>query len=201
MGIRMMALSLALIVAPAPAQGDRRPADEGATERAAMLRTLQRGREITVRNERYQLLPEVAAVERKSRQTPPQEAIAPFGAGAGQIIETKGRLVLFRAPPMKGAFVGQAGGATVYPTVLNARTGTLGVLTGTLVVKPKSMGDAVGIASRYGLETSKEYPQLRTVFYRVKANLDIVDTVAALEADPRIESAYPEIVEYVRVPK
>jgi len=39
------------------------------------------------------------------------------------------------------------------------------------------------------------------VFYRVKANTDIADVAAALQADARIESAYPEIIEYVRLPK
>jgi hypothetical protein len=39
------------------------------------------------------------------------------------------------------------------------------------------------------------------VFYRMKANADIADVAAALQADPRVENAYPEIIEYVRLPK
>lgn len=201
MSIRIVLLCLLLGASLGLAQESAKPPVAGRAERAAMLKSLQRGKEITLRNERYQLLPEISAVERKSAREAPQQALARLGADAGQVIETKGRLVLFRAPAMKGAFVGQTEGATVYPTVLNTRTGALGVLTGILAVKPKSMSDAAGIADRHGLKTLKEYPQLRTVFYRVKAGADIVDAAAALQADPRIESAYPEIVEYVRVPK
>jgi len=75
------------------------------------------------------------------------------------------------------------------------------VLTGTLVVKPKNMADAAAVANSRGLEKGKEYPHLQTVFYRAKAGADIADALAALQADARIESAYPEIIEYVRVPK
>jgi len=170
-------------------------------ERAAIVETLQRGKQITVRNERYELLPEVLAVERKSREEPPGETLAPLGAGAAQIIETKGKLVLFRSVPKEGAYVEQIGRTTVYPAVLNSRSRAFGVLTGTVVVKPANMADAAGIANRYGLASVKEYPHLGTVLYRVKANVDIVDLVAVLRADPRIESAYPEIIEHVRVPK
>jgi len=198
---RILSLCLMFATSPALAQEPPKPAQAGAAARAAMLGTLQRGKQITVRNERYQVLPEVVAAARKSLRETPQQAIAALGADAGQIIETKGRFVLFRSSPRRAAMVEEIAGAAVYPTVLNARTGTLGVLTGTLVVKPKSMDAVAGIANRHGLDTAKEYPQLRTVFYRVKANLDIVDTVSALQADPRIENAYPEIVEYVRVPK
>jgi hypothetical protein len=97
--------------------------------------------------------------------------------------------------------VGRTGTSSVYPTVVNARTGTLGVLTGMLVVKPKSMADVDVIASVHGLEKVKAYPQLQTVFYRAKAGTDIADASAALQADARIEIAYPEVIEHVRVPK
>ena len=55
--------------------------------------------------------------------------------------------------------------------------------------------------SSHGLEKGKEYPQLQTVLYRAKAGTDIADALAALQADARIESAYPEIIEYLRTPK
>jgi len=198
--MNMRIISFCLMFATSLGLAQEAPKPPGA-ERAAILEALRHGKQITVRNERYQWLPDVAAVERKSRQTTPQEAIAPFGTGAEAVIETKGRLVLFRSPPKKGVFLEQIGAVTVYPTVRNTRTGALGVLTGTLVVKPKSMGEAAGIASRYGLESVKEYPHLGTVFYRVKADVDIADATAALQADPRIESAYPEIIEHLRTPK
>jgi hypothetical protein len=35
----------------------------------------------------------------------------------------------------------------------------------------------------------------------VKTGADIADVSASVQADPRVESAYPEIVEHVRVPR
>ena len=165
-----------------------------------MLETLQKGKQIQGSRGQYRHLPEVLAVARRTNETP-QETIARMGAGGEQLLETKGRLVLFRSTQQKPASVEGVGGSAVYPVVVNARTGTLGVLTGTVIVKPKSIADAAAIASSHGLEKGKEYPQLQVVFYRAKAGTDIADVAAALQADPRIESAYPEIIEYVRVPK
>jgi len=202
MNIRIVALCLAFVAPIGLAQESSKPAVKAAAaERAAMLETLQRGKRITIRNEHYQQLPEVAAVERKTEKETPQQAMASLGASAGQIVETKGKLVLFRSAQKKAAFVERIGGTAVYPTVLNTRTGTIGVLTGVLVVKPKSMADAAAIASGHRLEKVKEYPHLRTVFYRAKSGADIADVTAALQSDPGIESAYPEIIEHVRTPK
>lgn len=201
MNIRIVALCLTLAAPLGLAQeSPKSVANAAAAERAAMLETLQKGKPITGSRERYRHLPEVLAVARGDDETP-QEAIARMGARADQLLETKGRLVLFRSTRQKAASVEAVGGSVVYPVVLNARTGTFGVLTGTLVVKPKSLADAAAIASSHGLEKGKEYPHLQTVFYRAKAGTDIADALAALQADARIESAYPEIIEYVRVPK
>ncbi len=201
MNIRIVVLCLMLAVLPALAQESAKPAKAKAAERAAMLDSLQKGKQIQGSRGQYLFLPEVHAVEHEASAETPQEALARVGEGGAQILETKGRLVLFRSTQQKPAFVERVAGATVYPTVVNARTGTFGVLTGTLVVKPKSLADAAAIASSHGLEKGKEYPQLQTVLYRAKAGTDIADALAALQADARIESAYPEIIEYLRTPK
>ena len=200
MNKRIVALCLVLVGSVALAQEFREPAKAKAAERAAMLEMLQKGKQIQGSRGRYRHVTEVLAVARGANETP-QEAIARTGARGDQLLETKGRLVLFRSTQQKAASVEAAGGAAVYPVVLNARTRTFGVLTGTLIVKPKNLADAAAIASSHGLEKGKEYPQLQTVFYRAKAGADIGDVAAALQADARIESAYPEIIEYVRTPK
>ena len=197
MDVRIVALCLAFAFSVSLAQEARDPA----AERAAMLETMHRGKHIKGSRERYQHLPELLAVERVSSAETPQQALARIGAAGAPIVETKGTLVLFRSVQQKPAVVERVAGATVYPTVLNTRTGNFGVLTGTLVVKPRSMADAAVIANGHGLETAKEYPHLQTVFYRVKAYTDVAAAAAALQADPRVESAYPEIIEYVRTPK
>lgn len=200
MNIRIAALVFMFFASLGFAQESRQALKALAVDRSAMLGTLQKGKRLAVNHEEYRHLPEVLAMERSGTETP-QEAIARIGAGGDQILESKGRLVLFRSNQQKPAFVERIGGSTVYPAVMNTRTGALGVLTGTLVVEPKNMGDVAAIATTYGLEVSKEYPNLHTVFYRVKANADVADIAAALQIDPQIESAYPEIIEHVRVPK
>ena len=201
MNTRFLALSLAFLTSLGLAQESSKPIVKAkAAERAAMLETLQKGKEIKGSREQYRHLPGVLAVAHGANETP-QEAIARVGAGGSQLLETKERLVLFRSAQQKAASVEAVGGSAVYPVVLNTRTGTFGVLTGTLVVKPKSMTDAAAIANSHGLEKGKEYAHLQTVFYRVKAYTDVADAAAALQADPRVESAYPEIIEYVRTPK
>jgi len=200
MNIRILVLWLMLAAPLVWAQESPKSAKIKAAERAAMLDTLQKGKEIKGSRGQYRHLPGVLAVAHGANETP-QEAITRVGAGGSQVLETKGRLVLFRSAQQKAASVEAVGGSSVYPVVLNARTGTFGVLTGTLVVKPKSMTDAAAVANSHGLETAKEYPHLQTVFYRAKANVDVADVAAALQADPRVENAYPEIIEYVRTPK
>jgi hypothetical protein len=201
MKMRIVVLVLMLAALPALAQESTKPAKARAAERAAMLETLQKGKQILGSRGQYRFLPEVHAVEHRVSAETPQQALSRIGENGAQVLETKGRLVLFRSAQQKPAFVERVAGAAVYPTVVNAQTGTFGVLTGALIVKPRSMTDAAVIASRHGLEKGKEYPQLQTVFYRAKAGTDIADVAAALQADARIESAYPEIIEYVRVPK
>jgi len=200
MNIRIAVLCLLLIAPMALAQKYGQSAKTGATERAAMVKTLERGKSMKGSREQYQHLTQVFAVVANSSETP-EQAIARTGDSGAQLVETKGRLVLYRSAQTRPASVGRAGGTSVYPTTVNTRTGTLGVLTGTLIVKPKNMADADAIASSHGLDKTKAYPQLQTVFYRAKAGVDLADVSAALQADPRIESAYPEIVEHVRVPK
>lgn len=200
MNIRMAALCLLLIAPVAFAQKYGESAKTGAAERTAMVKTLERGKQLKGSREQYQHLTQVFAIVANSSETP-EQAIARTGDTGAQLVETKGKLVLYRSAQTRQASVGRAGGTSVYPTAVNTRTGTLGVLTGTLIVKPKNMADADAIASSHGLEKGKAYPQLQTVFYRAKAGVDIADVSAALQADPRIDSAYPEIVEHVRVPK
>jgi hypothetical protein len=200
MNIRIAALAL-LLGAQAGFAQDYQAAKAKAAERSAMLDSLERGKEMKGSSGRYQLLTQVRAVALSSASETPQQALSRIGEGGAQVVETKGRLVLFRSAQVQPAVVRNAGGASVYPTALSARNATLGVLTGTLVVKPKNMADADAIATSHGLQKSKAYPQLQTVFYEVKPGADIADASAALQADPRVELAYPEIIEHVRVAK
>ena len=183
MSMRIAALVLLLIAIPAAGQNYG-----------------ERGKEMKGSGARYQHLTQVGAVAAGDDETA-EQALARISENGAQVVETKGRLVLFRSARTRPAAVASAGDSSVYPAVVNARTGALGVLTGSLVVRPKSMADADAIASAHGLEKIKAYPQLQAVFYKVKDGGDIADASAALQADQRVESAYPEIIESVRRPK
>jgi hypothetical protein len=193
---------LLLLLSPlAFAQKPAKPETGKAKERAAMLATLQRGKEISVNRVLYRHLPEVFAVERASQSEAPAAAVARLGASGGEVIETRGKLVLYRGAQARQPFAERVGASTVYPTVLNTHSGSIGVLTGVLVVKPKSMADARSIATSRGLEIVKVYPQLRTVLLRVPHQADILEAAAVLGNDARVASAYPEIVEHLRKPR
>src|SRR5882724_8006007 len=193
MKITIVALGLLLIAPAGFAQRYREAATGGASERTAMIKTLERGKAMKGNRDQYRHLTQVFAVALVNSETP-EQAMARAGDGGAQLVETKGRLVLYRSSSSRPAYVQSAGRTSVFPTVVNARTGTLGVLTGELIVKPRNMEDADAIAKGRGIEKIKAYPQLQAVFYRVKAGVDIADIAAALQADPRVESAYPEIV-------
>src|SRR5258708_30349547 len=91
------------------AQESPKPAKAKAAERAAMLETLQKGKEIKGGREQYRHLPGVLAVAHRAHETPP-ETIARVGAGGSPLLEAQGRLGLFCSPPQKAASVGGAGG-------------------------------------------------------------------------------------------
>src|SRR5215472_8756742 len=159
----ILALCVLVISAPALAQKQPRSADEALAGRAAMLQSLQREREITGAGGRvYRHLPEVRAVEGKD-------------AAQGAVIETKGKLVLFRGAATGSTALGRDGNSVVYPTVVNVQTGTLGVLTGALVVKPRDLSDADAIASSHALDRGRVFAHLQTVFYKARPGEDIAD--------------------------
>jgi hypothetical protein len=196
-----IALCLLFFAPLAFAQKPARPESGQANSRAAMLANLQHGKEFTVNRTPYRHLPEVFATERSSQSEAPTAALARLGSSGGDLIESRGRLVLYRSAQARQAYAERIGESNVYPTALNTHSGGIGVLTGVLVVKPKNMTDARAIASSHGLEIVKEYPQLRTALLKVPHKADIIDAAAALGKDPRVASAYPEIVEHIRTPR
>jgi hypothetical protein len=96
MNIRILVLWLMLAAPLVWAQESPKSAKVKAAERAAMLDTLQKGKEIKGSRGQYRHLPGVLAVAHGANETP-QEAITRVGAGGSQVLETKGRLVLFRS--------------------------------------------------------------------------------------------------------
>jgi hypothetical protein len=180
----------------------REAARAAKAERKAWLGTLQKGKTIRGDTATYQHLPEVRALERQSAGETPQQTVDRLGFAGLKVVEAKNRMVLYQLPSSAAgpAQVLASGQVMHYPTVLNLRTQVVGVLNGIQVVQPRNMADADAIAASHGLEVVRSFPHLRTVFYRPRVAGDIADLAAALQVDPRVERAYPEVIEHDRVP-
>src|SRR5258708_37239982 len=100
MKMRIVVLVLMLAAPLAWAQESPKPAKAKAAERAAMLETLQKGKEIKGSREQYRHLPGVLAVGRGGNPKPP-EAIGRVAAGGQQPSGDKGRKGLFRSAQRK----------------------------------------------------------------------------------------------------
>ncbi len=79
--------------------------------------------------------------------------------------------------------------------VLNRRTGSLGVVTGSILIKLKDFQDADAIVREYELtETHRFAGLMRLVVVKVPLN-QLNAVLARVQADVRIERADPEILE------
>ena len=199
MNIRSIALLFVLAAMPSMAASPKQKSDAH-VERAAVIQNLQRGPSFTSNNQAYQYLPEVRAVRLKSSSEPLPQALHRVGATANQIIETKGPYALYRGAQRTKAQTDQSQGNRSYPAVLNTRTKTIGILLGTIEVKPRSMGSVAAIAAGHGLNVLREFSHLNVVYYQVKPGQDIFAVANALAADPLVSSAEVEIIEHLAVP-
>src|SRR5262245_40942570 len=136
MKIRIAALSL-LLIAPACFAQKSYSSRAGTRESPVAVDTAQGGKEIRGSGARYRVLPDVQAVEQGTGTA--AQALARVGESGAQVLETKGKLVLYRSSVRKGYATRGADGS--YPAVVNLRSGELGVLTDTLIVRPKNMAD------------------------------------------------------------
>jgi hypothetical protein len=205
LGTLLVAGSLALVAAcastPAGAQQPLRPSGflAGAAKPKADYAALPQGDAITSGGESYVVLSDVRAVPSDPGQEP---------AGLN-VLERKGRFVVYREtrPHLKSpsAMTVQDAGLTGQPllthaVVLNPRTGNLGVVIGTLIVKLADMTQAEAIGAAHGLTLSSRFDHLNLAFYTAGPGQDIAAAAAALRADARVTSADPEILEHVRAP-
>jgi len=171
------------------------------SERATILEGLLVGSTLIGDNEvSYQHLPEMRAVLGSSSNETAQKINSQLKDSGAQVVETKGNYVLFKTPLLQPALMKGLGDSTNYAVVLNTRTNNFGILTGVQVVALKDIADSAVIASDYGIEIIKQYPHLRTVFFRVSPGIDIANLTTELKADIRVEYAYPEIIENLQQP-
>ena len=178
----------------------QRVADVEIQKRNEMIKSLERGRAIKVMGDEYQHLPKVLGAVKKNANQSDSQVLTDVGATDSDLVEKKGNFVLYKHSAGRNkATVAKTGGSDTFPAMLNVKSGAIGVLTGTLVVYPKKMSDAEGIAKAYGIELLKAFPQINTVYYRVKNDMDVLDVAAAVSSDKRVQKSYPEIIENVPV--
>lgn len=176
---------------------DRAAVAAATDQRNATLQTLGRGATLTSNEQQYQVLPGARAVQSQPQETQ-QQAVA--RVGGGQTIESKGNFVVYSTPQQGGASVAQVRGVTTYPTVLNTRTGSIGILPGTIRVTLKDATSAAAIASDMGLTLVGQLAHLQMAVYRAKAGQDVAVAAASLAADSRVLSAEVEVLENIKVP-
>jgi len=131
---------------------------------------------------------------------------------AGEILQLKGQFLIYRETrsEMKSLSaqsvqeVGMAGiaGQPVlsHAVVYNPHTHQIGVVMGSIVTHLANMTQAQEIAASHGLVLSAHYDQLGVAIYAVPAGEDVAAMSSALQADSRVASAEPEILEHERRP-
>lgn len=91
--------------------------------------------------------------------------------------------------------------STSFTVVLNHRTGTLGILTGSILIKLNDFRDADSLIQNYNLtETSRFGGLLKLVIVKTEV-AKLNSLLTQISADPRVERAEPEILENFNEPK
>lgn len=198
MNIRNITLLIVLLSALVTSTWAQTTSNAAATQRAAIMKTLSRGASLSVGKEKYQVLPGAQAAKSLNQEQPQQTLTR---AGGDKLIETKGSFVVFTVSPKRSTNVTSTNGATSYATVVNQRTGDIGILPGTICVKLKNMGDAAVVASSHGVDVVREFTHLQVVYYQVKSGQDVLAAAASLTQDSRVKSAEVEVIEHMMVPK
>lgn len=167
-------------------------------ERETFVNGLPRGATFRSARQTYQMAGNVRAVGASARQAP-EQVLAAAGLGASDLVERKGRFLVVReSGALSQALQVGASGSTTHPVAVNRATGGLGVVTGVITVRLRSVASAVALASDHGLELVSTATGIKAAFYRVPVNQDIAAAGAALARDRRVRSAEIEVQEAVR---
>ena len=83
---------------------------------------------------------------------------------------------------------------------MNENTKVIGILPGTIEVKPRNMAEVAAIAATFGLSVVRAFPHLNVVYYQAKPGQDILAIAASLAADSRVLRAELEVIEHLAEP-
>jgi Open reading frame 2 N-terminal domain len=162
--------------------------------------TFPQGDALSINGQAYTVLTDVRAFPASSGQQP-----------SGQVLELKGPYILYREsrPALQSTSARTAVEGSTQPSgqpllthavVLNARTGKVAIVMGTIIVKMTDLSQAGAVAASYGLALAGTFDALGLAYYTVAPGADIAAATTELRTDGRVTSADPEILEHVRVP-
>ena len=202
-------LGILLLLAAVPLiAGAQAPADSPAPRRATLVAEAEKGAPFQSGRQTYRLVVGLRATV-EGNVASPSERLAAVGVAPDALVERRGPFLLFRQPataPTATARLAAASAVTVvdrtptYPVAVNARTGQLGIVPGTIVARLGKVGDAAALARAGGLEVEYVAEPIGYAFFLVPDGKDVVAAAAALAADPRVQSADVEIREHFAVP-
>jgi hypothetical protein len=199
----MTCLSNALILSVAllPAAGLAQ-AGTAAANRAGLVAASQKGPEFRNDRQAYRVMVGMQAVLREDATAVARAAN--LGLPAADVVEQKGPYAIVTRTPVgdtaaarleKASAVAEVAGEPTFPVVVNVRTGQLGVVSGTVLVKMADVEEAAALAQANGLAVEYVAGPIGYAFLRVPAGKDVFATLVALRRDARVSSAYAEIRE------
>ena len=200
MKLRLISLLFVFSAMPCMADGLSKQSSSAASKKGTAMQNLKRGASISSNNQTYQFLPEVRAVLRKSGRESEQQALQGVGATATQHLETKGSYVVYSGTQSATAQIANMQGSGTFPAVMNENTKVIGILPGTIEVKPRNMAEVAAIAATFGLSVVRAFPHLNVVYYQAKPGQDILAIAASLAADSRVLRAELEVIEHLAEP-
>jgi hypothetical protein len=183
-------------------------AETAAARRAELVAASPKGPEFTNDRRTYRVVAGMQAV-RLGDATAVARAEA-LGLPAAAVVEQKGPYAIVErgtaadAPANRlaaASAIASVDGERAFPVVVNARTGQLGVVSGTIIVKLADLADADALAKANGLSVEYVAEPIGFVFLGAPAGTDVLAMTAALGRDPRVILAYAEIREHFAVPR
>ena len=188
---KTFALLLALAASPSLAQ------DPGAlaARRTRALAAAPLGDSFRSSGIDYRIVRGIRAIERGAGHTVAQR-LAMQGAPSDALLEEKGPYLVYQEP----AGTAPASAAPGRAVAVDARTGRLGIVTGTVVVRVASQAQAEAVARETGIALEYYAPSIGRAFYQVVAGGDAVAAAARLAARPGVSDVEVDVQVAFRVP-
>ncbi len=179
--------SLALLPVFASAQAKK--STVGAA-RAQAVAAAPEGASFRSAGQEYRIVPTLRAVKVAGGASS-GASLSAVGAGPGALLERKGPYALYVEP----AGETPAAASQTVAVAVNARSGQLGVLTGTITARVGSAAAAAAAAKGAGLVLDLVTPASGFAFFRAPPGADVLAAAAALAARPEVQGVEVEVRE------